>query len=191
MKKLLKVLLIIILVLVGLGVTFRIGVEQYYLWVIRANVIEHKDSPEILKSTNTDAKKALVIYQPSRTDKVKVLAHEIAKGINEQGYEVTINYPGKFLPTDISEYAIIVFGSPVYETHPSSVLLDYMNSINDYSKQKVILFASGYLEDAPELDTMKAALKGEIPFAAVKYQQSAKEQNIKDAYELGKKSASE
>lgn len=191
MKKLFKVLLIIVLVLLGLGVAFRFGVEQYYRWVIKANVIEHKDSEEVLKSTNANAKKALVIYQPSRTDKVKVLAYEIAKGINEQGYEVTLNYPGKFLPTDISEYSIIVFGTPVYETHPSSVLLDYMRSIKDCSEQKVILFASGYLKDTPELNTMKAALKGATPFAAIKYQQSSKEQNIKDAYELGKKVASE
>lgn len=86
---------------------------------------------------------ALVIYQPAWTDITQNAADALAESLQDKGYDVTVNYPGSFLPHDVSEYAVLVFGTPIYNSKGSPLVVDYMESLKGLSDKKVILFTTG------------------------------------------------
>jgi flavodoxin len=155
MKKGVKILIIIGIVIVVLAAAFMITVKV---------LIDHNNKPagtekETLSASGNSGK-ALVVYQPSKgTGITKNMAMQIAKGINSKGYEVTLSYPGKHLSMDISQYSIVVFGSPIYVGKASSVLKDYIKSIPDFTGKKVILFTSGSNDNSKELNEIGSLLK--------------------------------
>jgi len=177
MLKVLKIILKFI------GISFAIFI-LIMLFIISANDNKNKSNEVILNSKNSESKKAIVIYQPSRTSVVKDLAYQFAKGLNDKGYEVTINYPGDFLDADLSKYSIIVFGTPVYIGTPSKVLIEYINRIKNVSDKKIISFISGGSKESPEIDIIKTAIGNVEQSKFVKYYTSDKNKNLTDAYNL-------
>jgi len=175
-------------VFLGLVVLF-ILVMLVFAWFAKANSKKYGDNGKILKSNNVNAKKALVVYQPSRGKLTSKIAEQIAKGMNEAGYEVTINYPGNHMDKNISKYSIVVFGSPVYMGQTSSVLADYMKSIKDLSKAKIFLFATGGQLSNGELDKMEQQLGDKKATEKLGFKNGAKDES--KAYEIGKKIAGE
>jgi len=173
-------------VFLGLIVLF-ISVMLVFAWFAKANSKKHGDNAKTLKSDKMNAKKALVVYQPSRGKLTRKIAEEIAKGINAAGYEVTINYPGEHMDKDISKYSIVVFGSPVYMGQTSSVLADYMKSIKNISNEKILLFATGGQLSNGEIDKMEQQLGSRKATEKVGFK-SGKEEETK-AYEIGKRIA--
>jgi flavorubredoxin len=87
--------------------------------------------------------KALVIYQPAWTDVTKNAADALAKSLNNKGYDVMVNYPGSFLPQDISNYAVLAFGTPIYNSKGSPLVVNYLKRLKGLSGKKVILFTTG------------------------------------------------
>lgn len=87
--------------------------------------------------------KALVIYQPAWTDITKNAANALAKSLNDKDYDVTVNYPGSFLPHDVSNYAVLVFGTPIYNSKGSPLVVNYLKRLKGLSGKKVILFTTG------------------------------------------------
>lgn len=156
--------------------------------VILSTNLPKGNHEEVLESDEQPIAKALIIYQPLISDISSRMAHQIAKGLNDSGYEVTINYPGKKLSYDISNYQIVVFGSGVYWSHSSKALIDYMKSIKDYSLEKVVLYSTGIALNSPdEFDAMKETLNGVKPYKVIKFDTNLKkEENERTAYELGK-----
>ncbi|HIE5420304.1 flavodoxin domain-containing protein [Clostridium botulinum] len=110
-------------------IVLLILVMLLFSWFIKGNSKDYGENSKVLKSDKVSNKKALVVYQPSKSKLTEKIAEQIAQGIQDEGYEVTINYPGKHMIEDISQYSIIVFGSPVYVGETSSTLADYMKSI--------------------------------------------------------------
>lgn len=135
MKKVLQVVLILLVVIIVGGIFF-------FKWVVNANSIVHKSDERKLLSSNSD-KKALVIYQPSRTKLTSTMASSVAETLHKSGYEVTINYPSQGLKYDISKYDVLVFGTPIYAGKYSQVLESYMKAIKDFSNKKVMIFSTG------------------------------------------------
>lgn len=156
-------------------------------WISNSNNQVKGDNEEILKSEQSNPKKALLVYQPSKTGAASEIAHQIAKGLNEKGYEVTMNYPGKNLSYDTSKYSLLVFGSPVYIGKVSSALTDYMKGIKDAGDKKVIIYTVGGSKETKELDILGEALYGSKQTIKEKFMTSDKTK----AYELGKKIAEE
>lgn len=156
--------------------------------VILSTNLPKGNHEEVLKSNRQPLGKALIIYQPSISDISSRMAHQIAKGLNDSGYEVTINYPGEKLTYDISNYQIVIFGSGAYWSHSSKALIDYMKSIKDYSLEKVVLYSTGIALDSPdEFDAMEETLNDVKPYKVFKFDANLKkEENEKTAYELGK-----
>jgi flavodoxin len=147
---------------------------------------EYGDRSEMLRSKTNNPAKALVVYQPSITSASSDVAHSIAKGLNDAGYEVVLNTPGKHLSSDISGYFIVVFGSPNYGGSPAEPLLDYMKRIEDFTGKRVLLFStSGSAEGRLEFDKMEALLHGMKPYKTVKFAASESEKNKVTAYRLG------
>jgi len=147
---------------------------------------EYSARPEMLKSTSDNPYKALVVYQPSITSASSDVAHSIAKGLNDAGYEVTLNTPGKHLSSNISSYFIIVFGSPNYGGSPGEPLLNYMRRIEDFTGNRILLFStSGRAEGRLEFNKMEALLHGIKPYKTIKLAAAETEKNIEAAYQFG------
>lgn len=162
-----------------------------FVLVILSTNLSKGDHKEVLQSKETPLRKALIVYQPSISDFSGQMAHQIAKGLNDGGYEVALNYPGKHLTVDISDYQLVVFGSATYYSQPSKVLTDYMSSITNNTQGKIVLYSTGIVPDSlEEFDTMEKALKEIKPYKRVKFDANAKEKSDKAAYELGKELAS-
>jgi flavorubredoxin len=147
---------------------------------------EYGDRREVLKAATANSEKALVVYQPSITSASSDVAHAIAKGLNDGGYEVTLNTPGKHLSADISCYSVVVFGSPNYGGSPGKPLLDYMMQIRDFKGKRILLFStSGSADGRLEFDKLEALLQGMKPYKAIKLKASDTENNKETAYRLG------
>lgn len=140
--------------------------------------------PQVLRSSAGSGRKALVVYQPSAlSDATEKTALQIAKGLNKDGYQVTVNHPGRYLSTDLSGYAAVAFGSPVYGGKLSPVLLDYMKNVTLAPSQKALVFDTGAADTSPELDDAASLLRGgTVAKAKVIVSDSRKEQK---AYRLG------
>ncbi len=147
---------------------------------------EYDAKPEVLKSTLDNPERALVVYQPSVTSASSDVAHAIAKGLNDAGYEVALNTPGKHLSADISGYSIVVFGSPNYGGSPGEALLNYMKQVKDFTDKRVLLFStSGSAEGRLEFDKLEALLHGMKPYKTIKLAAGETEKNKATAYQLG------
>ena len=103
---------------------------------------QYQSSPQHYTAPNSVGK-ALVIYQPAWTDITKNAADALAKSLNNKGYDVTVNYPGSFLPQDVSNYAVLVFGTPIYNSKGSLLVVNYLKELKGLSGKKVILFTTG------------------------------------------------
>lgn len=164
MRKISKIIGLVLLAFMALLIVTAL----IFAWFAKANSRDWGDSAQILKSDRKNPKKALVIYQPSRSGATSAIAGKIAQGINDAGYEVTINYPGKHTSIDISQYSIVAFGSPVYFAQTSSALTNYVKSLKDFSNKKILLFTVGQLKDE-ELDKMEQLLGGAKAAEKVKF----------------------
>ncbi|MBD5638640.1 flavodoxin [Clostridium botulinum] len=170
-------------------IVLLISVMLLFSWFIKGNSKDYGQNSKVLKSDKVSNKKALVVYQPSKSKLTKKIAEQIAKGIKDEGYEITINYPGKHMAEDISQYSIIVFGSPVYVGETSSTLADYMKSIKDFSNKKILLFATGAQLENNELDKMEQNLRKIKATEKVGFKKGIDDES--KAYEIGKKIAGE
>lgn len=147
---------------------------------------------KVMQGKGESPKKALIVFQPSITNITSAMANSIAKGLNEEGYEVTINCPGNNLSSDISKYSVVVFGSPVYVGSPLTIVTDYMAKIKDFSSKKIVLFSTGGDNSKNgELDIMEKSLNGAKPYKKVKFISSNKIDSENKAYNLGKELSKE
>lgn len=182
-----KIVIIVIIALVVLS-----AISQIMRWWFTSYNNAHKGSKEeILSSSQNSLKKALIIYQPSITINSSRVAHQIAKGLNDGGYEVTLNYPGDHLSTDVSQYSVLVFGSAVYSGEPSKALANYMSKLKNLSSKRIVLYSTGSLKFYMELDAMEKSLSGTKAYKKIKFFTSAKKENDTIAYDLGKELSKE
>ncbi len=147
---------------------------------------EYSDRTEILKSASVPPRMALVVYQPSVTPASSDVAHAIARGLNDSGFEVKISNPSKHLSADISAYSVIVFGSPNYADSVAEPLLNYVKRIDDFSGKTVVLFStSGGVGGMPEIERLSEFIHGVKPYSAVRFKFNEWETNREAAYQLG------
>lgn len=180
-KKTLKKAVIIIvvgIVIIGLG---TLGGIQY---VTSAGNVKHA-SNEIILPAEDSTRAALVIYQPGRSEFAKDIADNLAKGLNDSGYQVTINYPGEFLPSDLGAYDIVAFGTTVYNGNFSPVLGDYVSGITNIDNGKVLIYSTGMMTDnSTELDGLSNLLYRKADYQE-KFYSNKQETELKRAYEFG------
>jgi len=184
-------------IFLGIGIVFAVFVLTMIILMGTISTVNKPkgDKQEVLASSTQNTKKALVVYQPSLSDITTKVAHQIAKGLNEGGYEVTLNHPGDHMPTDISNYALVIFGTPNFVDKPATVLTDYISKVGPTIKGKIVLFSTGMKpladgEKPLEIEGMEKSLNGVKPYQKIKFNTKDKE-NEKKAYELGKKLSEE
>ncbi len=172
----------------GIVVGCLILLSVVFCLVILSTNMQKRAHEEVWKSKGPSMGKALVIYQPSLTGISSLVAHQIAKGLSDGGYEVTLNHPGKNVSYDVSDYDIAVFGSGAHWSYSSKALVDYMAGIKDYSTTKIVLYSTGIVPDnGDEFVAMEKALHGTEPYKVQKFDANMKkEANEKKAYDFGK-----
>ena len=157
-KKIVKTIVFCFIVII-------VSLIGFLIWISRTNKIQNKDNPVEYVIENPD-KKAIVIYQKGRTDYPLEVADYIADKLSNDGYQVLVNHPGDFLPTDLSEYDLIMFGTPVYASTVSSVLETYIKSVTNFGDAKVIYYITGMRTGGEELDIIPETFS-EIPITAI------------------------
>jgi flavorubredoxin len=181
-------------ILIGIVITILafIVLSQLSRWCFSTSLNTQTGSKaEVLSSSRQSPKKALIIYQPGISDISSRIAHQIARGLNDGGYMVTLNYPGDHLSADVSKYSLLIFGSPVYSGQPSKALTDYMSKIKATSSGRIALYSTGGFKFYMELDTMEKSLNGMKAYKKIKFFTSAKKENDIVAYGLGKELSKE
>lgn len=157
-----------------------------------SSVNKPKGNKEEVLAGNGGIKKALIVYQPALSGITTNVARQIGKGLNEAGFEVTLNHPGDHLPVDLSKYQVVVFGSPVYAGQTSKVLKDYMSKVQISSLGRIGLYSTGsVMNELTELDTMEGLLKGVKVYKKVKFSAAGNNDNDKLADKFGKELAGE
>jgi menaquinone-dependent protoporphyrinogen IX oxidase len=157
--------------------------------IVKSNNAYKGDYKSVLAAANPSAQKALIVYQPSASGAPTDIANQMAKGLNKAGYEVTLTYPGKHVPDDLSEFSVVAFGSAVYAGNPSEQLTETMRRIKDYKNKTVILYSVGQVPQAPELDVLRKSLNGGKENYAQKF--IAKGDVGQTAYDFGYKAGTE
>lgn len=181
-------------VLSGIGILFGL---VFVFMVLTVGVVSAAnkskgDKEQVLPGKGETPKKAIVIYQPALSKITTQMAQQLAAGLNAGGYEVTLNHPGKHLSTDLSGYELIVFGSPTYAGQLTKALTNYMAEVcpqlakTTEKTPRIVLFATGGLEQTEEFDRLAELLTGLNVVKKVKF--SPKGQN---AYDLGLELAQE
>lgn len=144
-KKILKIVAIVLVSIIALGIV-------WFAWASQANKKKLSSNEKVYEATDSNAKNALLVYQKSRTSYASDVAASIANGLVAEGYQVTVNYPGDFVGTDLSAYDLVVFGTPIYMSQISSNLSDYINSVENWGQAKVVYYRTGMLESTPDED---------------------------------------
>lgn len=181
----LKKILIVIATLIAIMLFMRL----ISWWIVSSGNAQKGNKEEKLSSNRQSPKKALIIYQPSKSAISSRIAHQIAKGMNDGCYEVILNYPGDHLSTDLSQYSVIVFGSPVYGEQPSKALIDYMSKIKGFPSQKIVLYTTGSVKNTMGYDgltVMEKFLNGTKAVKKIKFLTKERKKNDPAAYNLGK-----
>lgn len=181
-----KVIGILILTILLIAVIFIVVM----VLIVKSNDAYKGDYLSILKNSDSSAPKALIVFQPSKSKTSVNVANQIAKGLNDAGYEVTITYAGKHVSSDISEYSLVAFGSPVFVGKPSKMITDTMKKISDFTGKTIILYSVGKSSEEPEIDVLKQCLNGKAPDYTEKFI-ADDDANDDKAYELGLKVSQE
>jgi flavorubredoxin len=177
--------------LIGVGVVFGI---LFVFMLLTVGVVSAANKPkgdkeEVLPGKKGNSKKALIIYHPGISKFTTRMTHQLAKGLNEGGYEVTLNHPGDHLSTDLSGYTLVVFGSPTYAGQISSAMRKYMAracpQIANTLTMGIVLFSTGALDEIQEFDKLEEMLVGLNVVKKVKFLAGSKTENDKTAYDLG------
>lgn len=184
MKIFFKALLFLFLGIIAL---FVISMICFYLFV-HFNNTEKKNTIKVLKAPSVESPKVLVVYQPSLLSSItKNMSYNIARGLNNKGYEVTLTYPGEKVSADISKYNIIIFGSPIYIGQPSSVLVNYIKRINSFKNKKIVLFVTGANDDSIALNTLEKPINGANSIKKIQLKKGDENKALNLGVEIGER----
>lgn len=106
--------------------------------------LRHKSSPQHVSAVVSARGKALILYQPARTDVTKKAALAVAKCLSEEGFDVTIDFPGSPLGKNVSAYDIVAYGTPVYADRGSPLIADEIRNAGGLDRKILLLFTTGY-----------------------------------------------
>lgn len=176
-KILLSIVAVILLVIVSAIST---------IIIFKSGVDSKRPSQEtIMKSKQSNGKEALIIFQNSRSEFPKEIAVSFATGLNNKGFNVTINTAGDFLPKDVSKYNIVILGGAVLAGSLGSPLQEYAKTIENFGNAKLLLYSTGAgLDNLDELDNLEKLLSKK-PEQKVKFLYSDKENSKAKAVSLG------
>lgn len=135
------------------------------------------------------AKNAIVIYQPGITSFSQEVATDIAKGLNDNGYNVVLTTPNEGLAKDLSEYQKVIFGTPIYMGKHSEAITRYVTTIENYGDAEIYFYSVGMLETTEEFPAMEKLFERKNLIEVVKISKSMCLEDQQYAYNYGCKLA--
>jgi len=132
-KKWKQILLIAVLM-------FVIVVASLLVFVMATINSDHISELKILNESGT--KKALVIYHPGLSSFMKDTTYAFAEGLVENGWRAEITTASSEAPTDLSEYSVLVLGSPVYADNPSETIQRHVERIGNMKGMDTVLLVT-------------------------------------------------
>jgi flavorubredoxin len=104
---------------------------------------------EVLNADGSET--ALIIYHPGLSSFMKDVTYAFADGLVENGWRVEITTASSEAPTDLSDYSLLVLGSPVYAGNPSPTIKRHLERMGDLNGiDTVILVTSGGSDGSTE-----------------------------------------
>ena len=85
---------------------------------------------------------ALIIYHPGLSSFMKDAVYAFADGLVENGWSVEITTASSQAPTDLSNYSLLVLGSPVYAGSPSPAIKRHVERIGDLQGIDTVLLVT-------------------------------------------------
>ncbi|WP_160687522.1 hypothetical protein [Clostridium sp. C2-6-12] len=168
------IILLIIVCAISTIIIFKNGVDS-----------KRPNQETIMKSEKPNGKEALVIFQNSRSEFPREIAASFATGLNNKGFNVTVNTAGDFLPKDVSKYDVVILGGAVLAGNLGTPLQEYAKDIQSFGNAKVFLYSTGAgLDNLDELNNLEVLLSKK-PEQKVKFLYSDKENSKTKAVSLG------
>ncbi len=90
--------------------------------------------------------KAIVVYDPGLSGGAKDVATKIGYNLQEKGYDVTLAGVKSSTAANLTGYAVVVVGGPIYAGKPASSIQNYLNSLNPPANAKVGVFGYGSVQ---------------------------------------------
>ncbi len=102
--------------------------------------------------------KAFVVYRPGVSSFQRDVTYAFIEGLEESGWSIQVTTASSQTPTSLSQYDILVLGTPTYGGKPHQSVLDYLNRIGNLKHKKVVLIVTaGGSNAVPEI--MKNAVE--------------------------------
>jgi flavorubredoxin len=109
-----------------------------YLWLNEEVVSEIEVwNPEGYMGT------ALVVYHPGRGSFHSRVISGFVEGLVSRGWQVEVATVSAQAPTDLSEYGLLVLGSPTYWFTPSWPIRRYLSRLGDLGGQRTVTIITG------------------------------------------------
>jgi len=90
------------------------------------------------------SKTALVIFHPGLSSFMEDVTYSFANGLVTSGWRVEITTPSSEAPTDLTDYSLLVLGSPVYAGNATVTIGRHLERIGDLQGiTTVLLVTSG------------------------------------------------
>ena len=148
MRRILKIIGVVFAVLI---ITMIVGLGVVFLDVAGSMAT----GAETLPANGASVGRALVVFNPGLTGKAKDMAAHVADRLQVHGYQVTLAGVKSTAAADISSYAVIVVGGPIYGGKPASSIQTYLNSLKPPQRAKVGVFGAGILKPGDPIEVAK------------------------------------
>jgi flavodoxin len=90
--------------------------------------------------------KAIVVYDPGLSGGAKDVATKIGYNLQSSGYDVTLAGVKSSTAANLTGYAVVVVGGPIYAGKPASSIQSYLNSFNPSANATVGVFGYGSVQ---------------------------------------------
>ncbi len=112
---------------------------------------------EVLNPNGT--RNALLIYHPGLSSFMKDVTYAFADGLAENGWRVEITTASYQAPTDLSDYSLLVLGSPVYADSPSPTIKRHVERIDDLTRIDTVLLVTSAGSEGGAESSMKQTVE--------------------------------
>ena len=146
-SKRIKIAIIVVVVLIiglfGTGATLSVIAQM-----------EHVSDVQVRNPEGT-AGVAICVYQPGISNFQEQVTNAIVDGLISNDFRVDITTASSQTPTDISNYDLLVLGSPTYGETPAQPVMNYLNRVGDLGGMATVIIITAGGSGTQSADTME------------------------------------
>jgi len=86
---------------------------------------------------------AFVVYQPGISNFQEKVTNAFVDGLISNDWRVEITTASSQTPTDLSNYDLLVIGSPIYADTPARPVIDYVSNVGDLEGMNTVIILTG------------------------------------------------